>query len=219
MDYQKKNKLGFVIMERKFVCKRKLSVVGFCCVLNLTGWPQLNSSVHVCSKTTAEFCFAYYQVFIIIAATENSASSWTSGTNQMLLACSFCPWERERERERERESFLHQQTPKNTLRVWRRERVRELKPLKPSLPTPSSSSLLLRLRMHARLARSWRRPHPSIGRYCCIGIFLCLELVSWACRLRLVLAWPSIRALLHCFWTPNTCRPCRRRLHRRRRFL
>jgi hypothetical protein len=75
VDYQKKNKLGFVIMERKFVCKRKLSVVGFCCVLNLTGWPQLNSSVHVCSKTTAEFCFAYYQVFIIIAATENSASS------------------------------------------------------------------------------------------------------------------------------------------------
>ncbi len=124
-----------------------------------------------------------------------------------------------RERERERESFLHQQIPKNTLRVWRRERVRELKPLKPSLPKPSSSSLLFRLRMHARLARSWRRPHPSIGRYCYIGIFLCLELVSWACRLRLVLAWPSIRALLHCFWTRNTCRPCRRRLHRRRRFF
>lgn len=128
------------------------------------------------------------------------------------------PW---RARERERENFLHQQNPKNTIRVWRRERVRELKPLKPSLPKPSSSSLLFRRGMHARfarLARSWRRRHPSIGRYCYIGIFLCLELVSWACRLRLVLAWPSIRALLHCFWTRNTCRPCRRRLHRRRRF-
>ncbi len=147
VDYQKKNKLGFVIMERKFVCKRKLIVVGFCWVLNLTGWLQLNSSVHVCSKTTAEFCFAHYQVFI--AATENSASSSTSGTNQMLLAAPSAL-----ERERERESFLRQQTPKNTLRVWRRERVRELKPLKPSLPTPSSSSLLFRLGMHARLARS-----------------------------------------------------------------
>jgi hypothetical protein len=147
VDYQKKSKLGFVIMERKFVCKRKIRVVGFCWVLNLTGWLQLNSSVHVCSKSTAEFCFAYYQVFITIAATENSASPSTSGTNQMLLACSFRP------EERERESFLHQQTPKNTLRVWRIERVRELKPLKPSLPKPSSSSLLFRLRMHARLAR------------------------------------------------------------------
>jgi hypothetical protein len=94
VDYQKKE------LEMKFVCKRKLSVLGFCWVLNLTGWLRLNSSVHVCSKTTAEFCFAHYQVFCIIAATENSASSSTSGTNQMLLACSFRPEERERERER-----------------------------------------------------------------------------------------------------------------------
>lgn len=153
VDYQKKNKMGFVIMERKFVCKRKLIVVGFCWVLNLTGWLQLNSSVHVCSKTTAEFCFAHYQVFIIIAATENSASSSTSGTNQMLLACSFRP--EERERERERASFINK--TQNTHLGFGGERASELKPLepslpKPSLPKPSSSSRLFRLRMHARLA-------------------------------------------------------------------
>lgn len=143
MDYQKKNKLGFCHYGKEICMQKKVSVVGFCWVLNLTGWLQLNSSVHVCSKTTAEFCFAHYQVFIIIAATEHSASPSTSGTNQMLLACSFRP------EETERQSFLHQQTPKNTLRVWRIERVRELKPLKPSLPKPSSSSLLFRLRMLA----------------------------------------------------------------------
>ncbi len=137
--------------------------------------------------------------------------------NKSNATCLLLPPWREREREREKASFINK--PQKTHLGFGGERVRELKPLKPSFPKPSSSSLFFRRRMHARLARSWRRPHPSIGRYSYIGIFLCLELVSWACHLRLVLAWPSIRALLHCFWTRNTCRPCRRRLHRRRRFF
>ncbi len=183
MDYQKKNKLGFVIVERKFVCKRKLSVIGFCWVLNLTGWLQLNSSVHVSSKTTAEFCFAHFQVFFIIAATENSASSSTSGTNQMLLACSIRP----EERERERASFINK--PQKTHLGFGGERESERVETLETLPPKTllffysfSSSNARSARSLMTAAASFHRPlllhrHFSVSR----ARFLSLPFASRSC--------------------------------------